>query len=101
MKQTSTYIAYLLLSALLIGVIVGCAKQASPEGGPYDMIPPKLIRSIPSNEAINIVSKKIKLRFNENVKVEKQNEKVFFSPPQQTPPRILHGTGKTITIIYV
>lgn len=100
MKQTSTYIAYLLLSALLIGVIVGCAKQASPEGGPYDMIPPKLIRSIPSNEAINIVSKKIKLRFNENVKVEKQNEKVFFSPPQQTPPRILHGTGKTITIIY-
>lgn len=100
MKPTFTYISYLLFVALLMGIIIGCARQASPEGGPYDMIPPKLVRSVPVNEATNITSKKIKLRFNENVKVEKQNEKLFFSPPQQTPPRILQGTGKTITVIY-
>lgn len=88
------------LFILLITLLMGCAKQASPEGGPYDMIPPKLIKSTPVNGATNVKMKKIKLRFDENVKVEKQSEKVFFSPPQINPPKISHGTGRTITITY-
>lgn len=100
MKHPFRYTAALLLFILVVSIIAGCAKQASPEGGPYDMIAPKLIRSTPLNEATHSTGKKIKLTFDENVKIEKQNEKVFFSPPQKTPPRITHGTGKNIIIYY-
>ena len=102
MKQffSSLLLPFVVLSLLLTSLIVGCAKQASPEGGPYDMTPPRLIKSDPSNGATHFSGKKIKLTFNENVKVEKSNEKVIFAPPQNTNPRILSGTGKSITIIF-
>lgn len=77
-----------------------CAKKASPEGGPYDMAPPKLIYSFPKNGAVNVKTKRIKLHFDENVKLERQSEKVIFSPPQKTPPHMLAGVGKKITIKF-
>nr|WP_314668557.1 Ig-like domain-containing protein [uncultured Porphyromonas sp.] len=101
MKQFSPLLLpFVVLSLLLTSLIIGCAKQASPEGGPYDMTPPRLIKSDPSNGATHFSGKKIKLTFNENVKVEKSNEKVIFAPPQNMTPRILSGTGKSITIIF-
>ena len=102
MKQffSSLLLPFVVLSLLLTSLIVGCAKQASPEGGPYDMTPPRLIKSDPNNGTTHFSGKKIKLTFNENVKVEKSNEKVIFAPPQNTNPRILSGTGKSITIIF-
>ncbi|WP_296952437.1 hypothetical protein [Porphyromonas sp.] len=42
--QFSSLIATFLL--LVLGA-VGCAKQASPEGGPYDMTPPRVVRCTP------------------------------------------------------
>lgn len=86
--------------AFALFVVASCAKKASPEGGPYDMTPPKLIRSNPANGAVNVRSKKIKLRFDENVKLEKQSEKVIFDPPQRKLPQITAGVGKSITIKF-
>lgn len=91
---------FAILALLLTSLIIGCAKQASPEGGPYDMTPPKLIKSTPGNGAVRFSGNKIKLTFDENVKMEKSNEKVIFAPPQNTTPRILSGTGKSITIVF-
>lgn len=88
--------------AIIAGVLlfVACAKQASPEGGPYDMAPPRFIKSTPVAGAVNVKKRTIKLRFDENVKLERQSEKVVFTPPQLLPPKITAGVGKTITIKY-
>ncbi len=88
--------------AFFVGIlwIGGCAKQASPEGGPYDMIAPRFIKSVPLNGAVEVKDKKIKLYFDENVKIERQSENVIFSPPQITPPQISHGMGKCIIVEY-
>lgn len=84
---------------LLLGLLA-CAKKTSPEGGPYDTTPPRLVKSTPENGAVNVKSKRIKLRFNENVQLERQSEKVVFDPPQRTPPKLTAGIGKTITIQF-
>lgn len=92
--------------AIFVGISVvfalatSCAKRATPEGGPYDMVPPRLIKSTPPNGSVQVSPKKIKLRFNENVKIERQSEKVVFTPPQLNLPKIESGTGKTITIRF-
>lgn len=98
-KNRRRYTALCLVLCML-GGIFSCAKKTTPEGGPYDMTPPKFLRSKPANGAVNVKRKTIKLRFDENVKLEKQSEKVVFSPPQRIPPKITAGTGKTITIHY-
>lgn len=104
MKRKAKAIAWgvvmiLACSVVLLGVY-SCAKKTSPEGGPYDMTPPKLLRSTPTNGEVNVKKRTLKLRFDENVKLERQSEKVVFSPPQRVPPKITAGVGKTITIRF-
>ncbi len=100
-KSGSALSASAVLLLIFLTYIVGsCAKQGTPEGGPYDMTPPRFIKSTPINGSVQVKGNKIKLTFDENVKVEKSNEKVIFTPPQNTPPRIISGTGKSITIIF-
>ena len=71
-------------------VIIGysCASMGTPDGGPYDEMPPKFIRSTPSLRAVNIKSKKFELEFDEFIKLEKASEKVIVSPPQMEQPEI-------------
>lgn len=90
-----------ILLALVVALIVaGCSKQATPEGGPYDMVPPRLVKANPPVNATNVHTKKIKLKFDENVALERQSEKVVFTPPQKSMPKLEAGTGRTITIKF-
>lgn len=81
-------------------MLYGCARPGSPEGGPYDTTPPRLIKCLPANGTVRFEGNKVKIYFDENVRVEKSNEKVIFAPPQMAPPRILSGHGKNIIVIY-
>lgn len=99
MRSRSFFLfASLLLIGLIVAFLYGCAHQVSPEGGPFDMTPPELVKATPPNGAVNVTKRTIKLRFNENVRLEKQSEKVTVAPPQLEPPRFTAGVGKTITI---
>ena len=71
-------------------VIIGysCASMGTPDGGPYDEMPPKFVRSTPSLRAVNIKSNKFELEFDEFIKLEKASEKVIVSPPQMEQPEI-------------
>ena len=71
-------------------VIIGysCASMGTPDGGPYDELPPKFVKSTPSLRAVNIKSKKFELEFDEFIKLEKASEKVIVSPPQMEQPEI-------------
>ena len=78
------------LPLLLMLVIIGysCASMGTPDGGPYDEMPPKFIGSSPKLHAVNVKSTKFELEFDEFIKLEKASEKVVVSPPQLEQPEI-------------
>ena len=78
------------LLLILILVIIGysCASMGTPDGGPYDEMPPKFVGSTPSLRAVNAKSKKFELEFDDFIKLEKASEKVIISPPQLEQPEI-------------
>ena len=80
-------------------VIIGysCASMGTPDGGPYDEMPPKFIGSNPGLHAVNAKSKKLELAFDEFIKLEKAAEKVVVSPPQLEQPEI-KVVGKKVVI---
>ena len=82
---------------LLTTFIVACANIGSPDGGPYDETPPRIVSSSPEFGASKSHSKKITLIFDENIKLENPSEKVVISPPQIEQPEIF-ASGKKITI---
>ena len=90
-----------LISAVLMVVfttlIVACANMGSPDGGPYDETPPRVISTSPVYGAANAKSQKITLYFDENIKLENAAEKVIVSPPQIEQPEI-DAAGKKITV---
>ena len=84
---------------LLMLVIIGysCASMGTPDGGPYDEMPPKFIRSTPTLRGVNVKEQKIELEFDEFIKLEKAAEKVVVSPPQLEQPEI-KVVGKKVVV---
>ena len=78
------------LPLILMLVIIGysCASMGTPDGGPYDEMPPKFIGSTPQLRGVNVKNKKFELEFDEFIKLEKPSEKVIVSPPQLEQPEI-------------
>lgn len=84
---------------LLMLVIIGysCASMGTPDGGPYDEMPPKFVGSVPRLHEVNAKNKKLELEFDEFIKLEKAAEKVVVSPPQLEQPEI-KVVGKKVVI---
>lgn len=78
-------------------LVVACANLGTPDGGPFDEEPPKIIGTSPKFGAVNSKHKKIVLMFDENIKLDNPMEKVVISPPQINQPDI-DAAGKKITI---
>ena len=81
----------------LCTLLFSCANLGSPDGGPYDETPPKIVHTTPEFGASDSKHKKIILEFDENIKVENAAEKVIVSPPQLEQPEI-SASGKRITV---
>lgn len=94
MKPT---IKHLLAIASVTALVVACASIGSPDGGPYDENPPVFLGSTPAPFAMGVKNKRVTLKFDEYVKIEKAAEKVVVSPPQITPP-IIKTNGKSIVV---
>lgn len=93
MKQTR-YILLLLLSM----IAVACANPgAGPDGGPFDEHPPYIVEMSPKLGQPNAKEMKVRIVFNENIKVENPTEKVTISPPQVITPTIKYS-GKKISV---
>lgn len=78
MKPT---IKHLLAIASVTALVVACASIGSPDGGPYDENPPVFLGSTPAPFAMGVKDKRVTLKFDEYVKIEKAAEKVVVSPP--------------------
>ena len=90
------------LPLLLMMVIIGysCASMGTPDGGPYDEMPPKFVGSNPGMHAVNVKDKKIELEFDEFIKLEKPSEKVVVSPPQLEQPEIKVVGKKVVAQLF-
>ena len=89
-------ISYLSFPIILL-LLVGCASLGSPDGGPYDETPPKVVQCTPDNKATNNNKKKISILFDEYIKMENASEKVVVSPPQIEMPNI-RAVGKKVRV---
>ena len=83
----------------LIGSLAmwGCANQGSPEGGPYDTEPPRLVSASPQMKATEVKDRRFVLHFDEYIKLSSEQDKIIVSPPQLQPARIT-ANGKSVTI---
>lgn len=85
----------------LAATICSCANRGiGPQGGPVDSIPPVLVRSTPTDGALQFNDKHIELLFNEYIQLVNPAENIVLSPPQQRPPEI-KAIGKKIRIDLV
>lgn len=94
MKTTIKHLLSIFIAALSVAA---CASIGSPDGGPYDETPPVFLGSSPAPFALGVKDKRVTLRFDEYVKIEKAAEKVVVSPPQTIPP-VIKTSGKNIIV---
>ena len=79
MKRLLKYIS--VLSA--IAAIMSCANVGRPTGGAYDETPPKFIKATPAMGEKNVKTNKIRIQFDEYLKLNNPSENVVISPPQK------------------
>ena len=95
MRAKSLYLPLFIFTVFIF--VCACANIGSPDGGPYDEHPPRVLASSPNNQATNTDKKKISILFDEYIKIENASEKVVVSPPQVEAPNI-RAVGKTVRI---
>ncbi|MEM9648238.1 MAG: Ig-like domain-containing protein [Bacteroidota bacterium] len=94
-----------LLSFLFIFVMAlalwQCAQRSNPSGGPKDLTPPVLLRTEPENFTTEFKAEKIRLYFDELIKLSDVQNQLIVSPPLKYPPQITPqgGPAKYIEII--
>ncbi|MDF4203513.1 Ig-like domain-containing protein [Maribacter sp. SA7] len=79
-----------ILGLIFIFVIVlvsyQCAQRGTPTGGPKDITPPKLTKAEPPNLTTNFKGQRIRLYFNELVKLNDIQKQLIISPPLKNSP---------------
>ncbi len=95
-KTLSSFILLIFLGL----VFVNCANRGTPDGGPKDDTPPKIVEELPKNYSTDFKGKVIKIYFNEYIKIKDIQKQLIISPPMTTQPEItpLGGASKYITI---
>ena len=65
MNKDKLRIVQLVLTPLLllIALLYGCANRVAPDGGPYDVTPPRLVSAKPEDKALNVTKKRVVLTF--------------------------------------
>jgi len=73
---------------LVASFIYGCAAMKSPEGGPRDTTPPKVLKMIPENLTTNFTAKKINIEFDEYIKLNNEFKEFSISPELERAPEL-------------
>ena len=81
-------VSKLLLLLFLSLFITNCAKRGRPTGGKKDSIPPLLVSAEPDHKSINFKAKKVRIDFDEYVKLKDINKQLVISPPLKNAPII-------------
>ncbi len=90
----------LFFFGLILIAFVQCARRGTPSGGPKDETPPVLIKSEPENLSPNFKADRIRLYFDEFVKLNDVQNQLIVSPPLKYNPEISPqgGTRKYVEV---
>ena len=91
--------SFFSLAILLVALIYGCASMRSPEGGPKDTTPPKVLKMEPKNYSTNFTAQKITIEFDEYFNLQSEFKEVSVSP-EQDKPLILKKKQKKLEITF-
>ncbi|MEI6822619.1 MAG: Ig-like domain-containing protein [Bacteroidota bacterium] len=81
----------------IVAIITSCANIGMPTGGPKDVTPPKVLKSIPKNYSTQFKGKEIEITFDEFIKFKDLNSQLLISPPLKNTPDI-KIKGKNIVV---
>ncbi len=90
---------YWLLTVAVGLLLVACASIGSPEGGPRDYTPPRMVKSSPEPGTVNFKGDKVEITFDEIINLKDQQKKVVVSPAPKTQP-LIRTVGKKVTIEF-
>lgn len=93
------YIRFFILLSVTLSVALGCASLSSPQGGPRDSLPPRVIASTPLPYSVNFKGKKITLEFDEYIQLKDQ-QKLFFVSPEAKQKPILAIKGRSVSATF-
>jgi len=65
-----------------------CANKGTASGGPKDVLPPVIIKSIPENFSLNFDSKEVVIYFDEYIKMKDLQKQLLISPYMDPEPEI-------------
>jgi len=80
-------------------LLAGCAQVGTLTGGDKDVVPPKLLKSFPSNEALDFNQQRIELQFNEFVQLKNIQQQLIISPPVGNFPKV-SIKGKKVILLF-
>ena len=92
MPRIQRILSFFFLVAVVLATLQ-CARRGSPTGGPKDTTPPVLIKAEPENLTTEFKAKKIKLYFDEYIKLEDVQNQLIVSPPLKYNPEVLPQGG--------
>ena len=79
----------ILIAGVMFAVILGCARQAAPTGGPKDITPPRVVKSNPPDKSTMFKGKRVVITFNEFIALDKITDNFIISPPLSKKPDIV------------
>ncbi|HEY4198032.1 MAG TPA: Ig-like domain-containing protein [Mucilaginibacter sp.] len=86
LNKKTTFLREIFLPFLTFLVLVGCASQQKPQGGPRDRTPPKLLKATPPNMTRNFRGKQIRLDFDEYFDLKNPFQEINLSPATEKLP---------------
>ena len=86
-----------ILAVVLLATLCRCARQAAPQGGPRDSLPPKVVTMTPAFGTTHFKDKRILIEFDEYVQLEDQQKEFFTSPFMEQKP-VLSIRGRSVQI---
>lgn len=78
---------------------IGCANKVTPGGGPKDVDPPKVAKTIPEQGQLSFSGKEVTLLFDEYVQLKEVSKQVIISPPVSPKPTIV-ANGKSVKLEF-
>ena len=79
---------HFIYGLIILVMLYSCARRGRPIGGEKDIDAPILISATPDHKSVNFDTKKIRINFNEYIKLEDVNKQLVISPPMENQPII-------------
>lgn len=88
-----------VLAVVLAVLLAGCANPQRPSGGPRDETPPRILRSTPEQDAVNVSTGSVTLNFSEYVERASLTRAISVTPAFDRPLEY-DWDGRSVEIVF-